>query len=41
MVLKFEQDTNEIFFLEANATEGVTITRWSHFREYAERLYES
>lgn len=40
MVLKFESEPNEVFFLECTANAGVSISRWSRFRLYKDELYE-
>ena len=34
MVLKFERDPNEIFFVEAVGTLGVVLNRWSFMRKH-------
>lgn len=39
MVLKFEEHPNEVFFLEATSTNGVSLRRWSHIKEYLGNFY--
>jgi hypothetical protein len=39
MVLKFETEPDEIFFLEATVANGVNITRWKNFRMYIDECY--
>ena len=37
MVLKFEKDPNEIFFVEAVGNLGVVLNRWSFLRKHVGR----
>jgi hypothetical protein len=40
MILKFESDEDEIYFLESTANAGVSISRWSQTRTYIGDYYE-
>lgn len=39
MILKFEAEKNEIFFIDATSN-GVSISRWSRFRLFKDSLYK-
>lgn len=39
MVLKFEEQPNEVFFLEATSNNGVSLRRWSAIKEYLGNFY--
>ena len=34
MILKFDQDVNEVFYLDASFHNGVTVQRWSLTKDY-------
>lgn len=40
MVLKFETDPDEVYFVESTANRGVSISRWSTVRRYLGDFYE-
>ena len=40
MVLKFESDPNEIYFVEATSNRGVSISKWSGIRKFVGEFYE-
>ena len=40
MILKFDVDKSEIFFLESTSDRGVTITRWSTIRRFIGKFFE-
>jgi hypothetical protein len=40
MVLKFETDQNEVYFVEATSNKGVSISKWSAIKEYVGEFYE-
>eukprot|EP00347_Sterkiella_histriomuscorum_P006332 403353158 len=41
MILKFDQEKDEVFFLDATSTMGVQVTRWSRFRLFKNQVYKS
>lgn len=41
MILKFESDPDEVYFVESTSNRGVSITRWSTVRKYLGDFYES
>jgi sulfatase maturation enzyme AslB (radical SAM superfamily) len=41
MILKFESDPDEVYFVESTSNRGVSITRWSTVRQYLGDFYES
>ena len=40
MVLKFESDPDEIYFVDSTSNRGVSISRWSAIRKYLGEFYE-
>ncbi len=40
MVVKFETDPEEVYFVESTANRGVSISRWSQMRKYLGDFYE-
>lgn len=40
MILKFDVDKNEVFFLESTSDRGVSITRWSGIKRFIGNFYE-
>ena len=40
MVLKFESDPDEVYFVESTSNRGVSISRWSTVRKYLGDFYE-
>jgi hypothetical protein len=40
MVLKFETDPDEVYFVEATSNRGVSISRWSMIRKFVGDFYE-
>ena len=40
MVLKFETDPDEVYFVEATSNKGVSIARWSMIRRFVGDFYE-
>jgi hypothetical protein len=40
MVLKFETDPDEVYFVESTSNRGVSISRWSTVRKYLGDFYE-
>lgn len=40
MVLKFETDPDEVYFVEATSNRGVSIARWSMIRRFVGDFYE-
>lgn len=40
MVLKFETDPDEVYFLDATSTRGVSISKWSLLRKFVGDFYE-
>jgi hypothetical protein len=40
MVLKFETDPDEVYYLDATSNRGVSISKWSIIRAYVGEFYE-
>jgi AAA+ ATPase superfamily predicted ATPase len=40
MVLKFETDPNEVYYVDATSTRGVSINKWSTIRKFLGEFYE-
>lgn len=40
MILKFETDPDEVYFVEATSNRGVSISRWSMIRKFVGDFYE-
>ena len=40
LVLKFESDVDEVYFLESTSNKGVSISRWSSVRKYLGDFYQ-
>jgi len=40
MVLKFETDQREVYFVDATSNRGVSISKWSSVRPYIGEFYE-
>lgn len=40
MVLKFETDPDEVYYLDATSNRGVSICKWSIIRAYVGEFYE-
>ena len=40
MILKFESEPGEIFFIEATSNHGVSLKRWSTIRQYLGNFYK-
>jgi hypothetical protein len=41
MVLKFETDPDEVYFVEATSNRGVSISRWTMIRKFVGEFYEN
>ena len=40
MVLKFETDQDEVYFIEETSNKGVAISKWSAIKQYMGDFYE-
>ena len=40
MILKFESDPHEVYFVEATSNRGVSISKWSGIRKFVGEFYE-
>ena len=40
LVLKFETDADEVYFVEATSNKGVSISKWSSVRQYLGEFYQ-
>lgn len=40
MILKFENDSNEVYFVESTSNRGVSISKWSTMRQFVGDFYE-
>lgn len=40
MILKFETDPDEVYFVESTSNRGVSISRWSMIRKFVGDFYE-
>lgn len=40
MILKFESERDEVFLLDSTSSRGVSLCRWSAFRNYVDKYYE-
>lgn len=40
MILKFETDTEQVYFVESTSNKGVSISKWSAIRPFIGEFYE-
>ena len=40
MILKFESDPNEVYFVESTSNRGVSVSKWSSIKKFVGEFYE-